>query len=316
MKIAFVGKGGSGKTTVSALFSLYIDSKNKNVGLFDVDVNSHTAEVLGIVSDGHKDLSEDGPSADIRRYLAGTNPRVNPDDFLNSTPPGNGSGIFTLDKDNYVTKTYGQKFGHRSHLFTIGSYKGASIGIDCHHSTQYIAENLLSHTKQSRDDVIVIDSVAGNDTFGNTLYMQDLLVFIVKPEREGLNVFRRFYDLAEKAGVADRVYVVGNQVISDVQRAFLEKEIPSNKLLGILTTNDQIIDRRLADLPLDIDCMQINEHEVFDNVYEMARQHVQTPEHYYNEIVALHRKLATEGWVVGSYHDHMENQIDPEFGAV
>ena len=42
MKIAFVGKGGAGKTTVSSLFCLYY-SKNKSVLAIDADINMHMA---------------------------------------------------------------------------------------------------------------------------------------------------------------------------------------------------------------------------------------------------------------------------------
>ena len=45
MKIAFVGKGGAGKTTVSSLFCLYY-SKNKSVLAIDADINMHMAELL------------------------------------------------------------------------------------------------------------------------------------------------------------------------------------------------------------------------------------------------------------------------------
>ena len=95
MNIGFYGKGGSGKTTLSALFATYLDDKEYTVGLLDVDVNSQTAEILGVSE--AKDLSLPESKTDIYRYLAGENPRVKPNEFLNTTPPGTGSGRWSLD---------------------------------------------------------------------------------------------------------------------------------------------------------------------------------------------------------------------------
>lgn len=216
MNIAFYGKGGSGKTTLSALFATYLDSKGYTVGLLDVDVNSHTAEILGV--DESKDLSLPDNKADIYRYLAGTNPRVKSNEFLNTTPPGTGSGRWSMSANNYLTKTYGRAFGKGSHVFTVGSYTPERVGVDCHHGAQKVAENMISHVAYGERDVLVVDSVAGNDAFGTSLHLNDALVFIVKPEREGIAVMKRFLELAGHAGVAERVLVVGNQASQSISR--------------------------------------------------------------------------------------------------
>ena len=43
---------------------------------------------------------------------------------------------------------------------------------------------MISHAMYGERDVLVVDSVAGNDAFGTTLFLNDVLVFVVKPERE------------------------------------------------------------------------------------------------------------------------------------
>lgn len=128
MRIAFVGKGGSGKTTVSSLFSLYADEQNKRVGLLNVDVNSHAASVLGLAQQPELDLSQPAVSREIYEYLVGKTPRVNPMEFLNSTPPGVGSGVFTLDVDNMITQQFGWPFGK---LATIAWMRVKLIAVWC-----------------------------------------------------------------------------------------------------------------------------------------------------------------------------------------
>jgi CO dehydrogenase maturation factor len=47
MKIAFAGKGGSGKTTLSALFVRHLTARGLPVVAIDADINQHLAEALG-----------------------------------------------------------------------------------------------------------------------------------------------------------------------------------------------------------------------------------------------------------------------------
>ena len=43
MKIAFAGKGGSGKTTLSALFTRHLAAQGLPVVAVDADINQHLA---------------------------------------------------------------------------------------------------------------------------------------------------------------------------------------------------------------------------------------------------------------------------------
>lgn len=313
MRIAFVGKGGNGKTTISSLFALYLDAADRRVGLLDVDVNSHTAEVLGVDLANIKELSAPKQAHEIGRFIAASNPRVQSDELLNTTPPGHGSGQWTLDESNFITSNYGNRFGRHSRVFTLGTYTADTVGAGCHHTTQYTAENLLSHARLDDNDVLVIDSVAGNDTFANTLYLQDILLFILKPEREALKVFERYRDLAEKAGVAHHLYVIANQVDGDAQKVFVKKHIPAEMLLGMLPTDGRLIERRLNDEPLDASCLSPDYTAVFDRLAVRLQHHEMSEKERYETLVALHRKVAGEAWVGGAYRQGLEDQIDPEY---
>ncbi|MGW4426199.1 nucleotide-binding protein, partial [Streptosporangium sp. NPDC004631] len=48
MRVAFVGKGGSGKTTLSALFARYTARRGGPVVAIDADINQHLGMALGV----------------------------------------------------------------------------------------------------------------------------------------------------------------------------------------------------------------------------------------------------------------------------
>jgi hypothetical protein len=47
MRIAFVGKGGSGKTTATAVFARYLAALGRRVLAVDADINQHLGPALG-----------------------------------------------------------------------------------------------------------------------------------------------------------------------------------------------------------------------------------------------------------------------------
>lgn len=52
MKIALVGKGGSGKTTLAALFVRHLVAADRPVLAVDADINQHLAVALGATEAG------------------------------------------------------------------------------------------------------------------------------------------------------------------------------------------------------------------------------------------------------------------------
>src|ERR1700730_255019 len=49
-RVAFVGKGGSGKITLASLFSRYLGAQQSAVLAIDADINQHLGEALGLTA--------------------------------------------------------------------------------------------------------------------------------------------------------------------------------------------------------------------------------------------------------------------------
>ena len=76
MKIAFVGKGGSGKTTLSALFVRDLAATGGPVIAVDADINQHLATALGLTESRRPHAPMGRQLPQIKEYLRGGNPRI------------------------------------------------------------------------------------------------------------------------------------------------------------------------------------------------------------------------------------------------
>src|SRR5690242_10311494 len=100
MKIAFVGKGGAGKTTLTALFAQHLAAQGRTVLALDADINQNLAAALGSGA-AYPPLGEH--LDEIKEYLRGENPRISSTGaMVKTTPPGRGSRLLRVVDDNPI----------------------------------------------------------------------------------------------------------------------------------------------------------------------------------------------------------------------
>ena len=107
MRIAFVGKGGSGKTTIAALFSRFLTSKKLPILVIDADINQHIPRVLGC----RETLPSLGNEVQrIKAYVRGSNTRILSDEqMIKTTPPGTGSRFLSFRDNNPVFRYFARE---------------------------------------------------------------------------------------------------------------------------------------------------------------------------------------------------------------
>ncbi|OGL23157.1 hypothetical protein A2791_05770 [Candidatus Saccharibacteria bacterium RIFCSPHIGHO2_01_FULL_46_30] len=220
MRIAFVGKGGSGKTTLASLFSQYAAKNNSRVLALDADINQHLASALGYTGE----LKSMGEDIDvIKKHLRGNNPLFAAANMHKTTPPGLGSNFVTLDESDWFMGRYTVSI-NGVHAAGAGEIPPGNIGVRCYHGLNGAIELLLGHMIDRAEDTVVVDMTAGADAFSSSLFAKvDALVLVVEPTVKSLSVYDQFLPNAKKYGVP--LLVVGNKIIDEEDRKFVEQRV-------------------------------------------------------------------------------------------
>lgn len=311
MKIAFVGKGGSGKTTISSLFTQYMSQTQPVLGI-DADINMHMAELFSATPRPAKILSEKIPSDTLRTYLRGDNERiVSNAHFKKSTPPGKGSRLVDVTNSNdWFMKQYTDRVSSQLSLAVVGTYSEEGIASSCYHNNLAILENLLSHTLDN--GTVVVDMVAGTDAFASTLFAQfDALFFVAEPTQRSLAVYEQYEKLAQKGGVADRLFVVGNKVEDESDEMFI-KDVVGKRLIASVSRSKQILLVDKGRAHMDATALDEPDQQALEAVATVARDHFKGAQNRLPLLWDLHKVYVGQSYVKDKFGD-LTDQIDESF---
>lgn len=219
MKIAVSGKGGVGKTTLSALLAQAYADEGRDVLAVDADPSPCLAGALGFPDDLQDRLQ---PIAEMEALI----------EERTGAKPGTMGGFFTLNPrvddipDNYSVSHRGVR------LLEMGSVDTGGSGCICPESA--MLKTLFTHLLFRQDDVLLLDMYAGVEHLGRaTVDFVDAMLVVVEPTRRSLGTAAQIKKLATDIGL-ERLLLVGNKVRNKEEAAFLASATPGIPLLGYL----------------------------------------------------------------------------------
>ncbi|GGK90517.1 ATP-binding protein [Streptomyces flaveus] len=237
MKIAFVGKGGSGKTTLSSLFIRHLATTGSPVVAVDADINQHLGPALGLDEADAAALPAMGDRLPlIKDYLRGSNPRIaSTETMIKTTPPGEGSRLLRVVENNPVYDACARAVeldGGAVRLMVTGPFTEADLGVACYHSKTGAVELCLNHLVDGQSEYIVVDMTAGSDSFASGMFTRfDITFLVAEPTRKGVSVYRQYKEYARDFGVT--LKVVGNKVQGQDDIDFLRAEVGDDLLVTV-----------------------------------------------------------------------------------
>ncbi len=228
IRVAFAGKGGSGKSSISGSFARLLARSGRPVLAVDSDPLPGMAYSLGIPVDDHPapdDVVVEGPEGGPRWVLR---PGLDAAGFIEAyAPPG---------PDDVRYLQFGNTWGHWSTL-QRGQHAWSQVVKEMDPMAWNVVGDLPGGTRQAM--------------FGWAKYA-DVLAIVVEPTAKSIQVARRLCNISKASWAPEHVVVVANRVDdpAQVRRIGSRSDRP---IVGAVPDDPSVTDAdKLARAPVDL----------------------------------------------------------------
>jgi CO dehydrogenase maturation factor len=219
MKLAICGKGGVGKTTLTALFAQVYADAGRQVLAVDADPSPCLAGALGFPSELRERLH---PISEMDALI----------EERTGAKPGTTGGFFTINpRVDDIPERFSVLYkGVR--LLEMGSVDTGGSGCICPEAA--MLKTLFTHLLFRQEDILILDMYAGVEHLGRaTVDFVDAMLIVVEPTRRSLGTAAQIKQLANDIGLT-RLWLVGNKVRNPDESDFLQSNTPNVPVLGWL----------------------------------------------------------------------------------
>lgn len=230
-KIAISGKGGVGKSTLTAAIARILAERGNTVLAIDADPDANLASAFGMPSDvralirpivGQRDLIEQRTGAKF----------------------GRSGQMFNMSPDVAdVASKYGVAFKGVS-VLVLGAVKTGGSGCACPENT--FLKKLIRHLVLHEGETVVIDMEPGIEHLGRaTAEGVDAMVVVVEPGTRSLETARRIMALSRDIGLFDKLFFVCNKARNKADEE-TASVLAGAKMLGTIPFDARFVDADCA----------------------------------------------------------------------
>ncbi|RLG54189.1 MAG: cobalamin biosynthesis protein CobN [Thermoproteota archaeon] len=239
MKIAVVGKGGVGKTTIAGTLARFLARDGYNVLAVDADPNLNLHMSLGIEESIASRIVPISENAELIRARTGSSfgaiLRMNP-------------------KVDDIVDRFGIVGPDEVKLIVMGTVRAGNSGCMCPENAFLRA--LMSHLVMGTKDVVIMDMVAGLEHLGRgTARGVNCMLCVVEPGAKSIITAKRILKLSKDIGIKNFL-AVGNKVRGEEQIKLIYKRMEELGIpvIGNVPYDDALIRAEIAGkAPLDLD---------------------------------------------------------------
>lgn len=212
LRVVITGKGGVGKTTITAALARVLARGDRRVLAVDADAQLNLAAALGIPRSRAESLV---PLSANPAYIA----------EKTGASPGDGYGLlFRMNPDvDDVVDRFGEHAPDDVRFLAMGTLSGAGAGCLCPENT-LLAETIRAVALRP-DEAIVMDTQAGVEHFGRAIARGfGHAVIVTDPTYSGVNVAITAARLASDLGIP-RIHLVVNRVRAPSDQTRIEEDV-------------------------------------------------------------------------------------------
>jgi CO dehydrogenase maturation factor len=226
--IAITGKGGTGKTAVTAMLIRHLNNSEKKFRILaiDADPDANLADALG--------AKVEKTVGDMREFMQ--------DSRFTSSPDTDKQALFEakifeilLEEDGYD-------------LLVMGKPEGSG----CYCYVNNLLRAIMDKTAKDYD-LIVIDSPAGLEHFSRKIFPDlDDLIVVTDESRRGLTTGERIRDIAREMGLKYKnLYVIVNKITTVRREKVIENAASLGlEVIGIIPFDESLAKFNLVGDPL------------------------------------------------------------------
>ncbi len=236
MKLAIVGKGGTGKTTLTAVLARRLATHGRSVVAVDADPDGNLPAAIGLAQQSVPQpiahmreliLERTGAKDEGAGLMFKLNPRVDdlPDQFSVDV-----SGVRVL---------------------VLGTVETGGKGCMCPEGA--VLKALLQHLLLRVEDDVILDMEAGLEHMGRaSAGGVDAMIAVVEPGMRSVQTAARIRKLAADIGIK-QTFVVTNKVRGQHESDMLQEALSGQIIIGTLPYSEELARADLEGRPVDVD---------------------------------------------------------------
>ncbi len=221
MKIAISGKGGVGKTTISAALIRQFAGRGFKIIAVDADPDSSLAEILGLPEEKSAALK---PIVGLREELA-------------ALTGGQGSYYSLNPPVNELLESYSINFNGIKFL-KMGAVKQGGTSCYCRESS--VLNSLINVLLLKKEEMVVMDMSAGIEHLTRgTAQGVDLMAVITEPSRVSIRTAQTVRDLSREIGIKN-INFIANKIRDEREKNTILTHLGEDNLLGVIPYDESV----------------------------------------------------------------------------
>ena len=236
MKLAIVGKGGVGKTTLAAVLARRLAERGRAVVAVDADPDGNLAAALGV-----REEAVPEPIAHMRELI-----------LERTGAKDEGAGL--MFKLNPRVEDLPERFSVDAggpRLLVLGTVESGGKGCLCPEGA--VLKALMQHLLLRVEDDVILDMEAGLEHMGRASATGvDAMISVVEPGMRSVQTATRIGRLARDIGIK-RTFVVANKVRGEHEVERLRGALGEQTITGVLPSCEELARADLQGRPVDLD---------------------------------------------------------------